>query len=245
MNVVHKFTIAVCALFLFGTLAFAQETAPPENTAPAQNPPATAPHGKRGMHRNPAAMRLQMMSQKLNLTDDQKAKIQPLLQNEIQQVRAIHQNTSLTPDQQKAQIQQLHQSTRDQIKQLLTPEQIAKMGKGPGEGPHNSMGPGGRGRDPLAAMSKNLNLTDEQKSKLQPLFEDQHKQVQSVMQDSSLTQEQKHAKIDEIRKATHQQVMSVLTPEQQNQMKQMRGRHMHKPGEGAPSNGQPTTPPSA
>jgi periplasmic protein CpxP/Spy len=243
MNVVHKFTIAVCTLALLGTMAFAQETAPPQNTAPAQTPPATGPHGKRGMHRDPVAMRLQMMSQKLNLTDDQKTKIQPILQNEIQQVRAIHQNTSLSADQQKAQIQKVHQDTRDQVKQILTPEQVAEMGKAPGKGPN--MAQRGAGHDPLAAMSKNLNLTDEQKSKLQPLFEDQRKQVQSVMQDSSLTQEQKRAKVEEIRKATHQQVMSVLTPEQQNQMKQMRGKHMHRPGEAAPSNAQPAAPPSA
>jgi Spy/CpxP family protein refolding chaperone len=243
MNVAHKFTIAICTLFLFGTLTFAQETAPPQNTAPAQTPPASAPSGKHQMHRDPAAMRLQMMSQRLNLTADQKAKIQPILQNEIQQARSIHQNASLTPDQQKAQMQQIHQAARDQVKQILTPEQVAQMGKGPGKGP--GMDHGGPGHDPLAWMSKTLNLTDEQKTKLQPLFDGQHKQVQSVMQDSSLTPEQKHAKVEDIRKATHQQVMSVLTPEQQNQMKQMRGKHMHEHGEGAPSNAQPPAPPSA
>jgi Spy/CpxP family protein refolding chaperone len=198
------------------------------------------------MHRDPVAMQLQMMSKRLNLTDDQKTKIQPILQNSFQQVRSIHQNTSLTPDQQKTQIQQIRESSRDQIKQILTPEQVAQMGNGPGErGP--GMSRGGPGGDPLAWMSKNLNLTDDQKTKLQPLFADQHKQVQSVMQDSSLTQEQKRAKVDEIRKATHQQVMSVLTPEQQTQMKQMRNQRMHKHGEGAPPAATPpaTPPPSA
>lgn len=241
MNAARKFTIAICTLALSGTLAFAQETTPPQNTAPAQTPPASAPNGKHRMHRDPAAMRLQMMSKKLNLTDDQKAKIQPILQNEMQQMRSIHQNTALTPDQQKAQLQQIHQATRDQIKQLLTPEQVAQMGSGPGKGA--GMGHGGPGGDPLAWMSKTLNLTDEQKTKLQPLFDDQHKQVQSIMQDSSLTPDQKRAKVEDIHKTTHQQVMTVLTPEQQNQMKEMRGKHMHKHGEGTPSNAQPTTPP--
>ena len=101
MNAARKFTIAICTLALSGTLALSQETAPPQGTAPSQNPPTSAPGGQHRMHRDPVAMRLQMMSQKLNLTDDQKAKIQPVLQNEMQQARAIHQNTSLTPDQQK------------------------------------------------------------------------------------------------------------------------------------------------
>lgn len=240
MNRVHKFTIAICTLALSGTLAFAQETAPTQNTEPSQTPPSSAPSGKHRMHRDPAAMRQQMMSKNLNLTDDQKAKIQPILQNEMQQMRSIHQNTALTPDQQKAQFQQLRQATQDQIKQVLTPEQVAQMGTAPGKGPGWGRGPGG---NQLAWMSKTLNLTDEQKTKLQPLFDTQHQQAQSVMQDSSLTPDQKRAKLGEIRKATHQQVMSVLTPEQQDQMKQMRSKHMHRHGEGAPSNPQPATPP--
>ncbi len=249
MNAARKFTIAICTLALSGTLALSQDTAQPETTAPAQNPPAAAPNGQHRMHRDPVAMRLHMMSQKLNLTDDQKAKIKPLLQNEFQQARSIHQNTSLTPDQQKAQLEQLRQTTRDQVKQLLTPEQVAEMGKGPEMGKGGPGGPGGPGGSPLAWMSKTLNLTDEQKATLQPLFENQQKQMQSIWQDSTLTSAQKRAKAEAIRQATHQQVMAVLTPEQQtelqNQMKQMRGKHMHRPGPGAPPNGAPpSTPPS-
>jgi Spy/CpxP family protein refolding chaperone len=237
MNVIHRSAISLVAGLLFVTGAFAQDSTT-QNT-PAQNTPsATAPAGKHHMRRDPVAMRLQMMSQKLNLTDDQKAKIQPILQDQMQQMRAIRKDSSLTPDQQKAKIEELRKNSNGQIKQLLTPEQVALMGKGPHEGARHPQG------SPLEWMSKNLNLTDDQKAKLQPVFEDQQKQLQALKQDTSLTPEQKRAKVVEIHKATHQQVIAVLTPDQQKQLKEMRGKQMHK--HGTPGNApqsQPVTPP--
>lgn len=81
---------------------------------------------------------------------------------------------------------------------------------------------------PLDRKSQMLNLTDAQKSKLQPLLESQHKQVQAIRQDSALTAQQKQAKIHQVRVATHRQLMSLLTPEQQRQMRAM--RHEDTPG---------------
>jgi hypothetical protein len=40
--------------------------------------------------------RLQRLTQALNLTDDQQQKIRPILENETQQLDALHQNTALT-----------------------------------------------------------------------------------------------------------------------------------------------------
>jgi periplasmic protein CpxP/Spy len=239
MKVMHKFAVLLCALFVTAALAVAQEATPAPEGAPPQNPPAAAPHGKHKMQGHNVADRLEMMSKRLNLTDEQKTKIQPILQNEAQQMRAIHQNTSLTPDQRKTQVEQVRQSSQDQIKQLLTPEQAAHIGKGPGKG--------NRPPDMSAWMSKNLNLTDEQKSKIDPIFANQRQQVQAIRQDSSLTQQQKQAKIEELRKSTHEQVMSVLTPEQQAQLKQMHKQRMQRngPPAGTPPATAPTTPPGA
>ena len=45
---------------------------------------------------------LQMLSEKLNLTDDQKAKLKPILQDQEQQVKAVNDDTSLTQEQKTA-----------------------------------------------------------------------------------------------------------------------------------------------
>ncbi len=163
----------------------------------------------------------------LNLSEDQRSRIEPILQDEMQQAKAIRQDTSLTPEQKRGKMLQLRDSSRAQVEALMTPEQVARLPRR------------GTGRR-MAKMAQRLNLTPDQKAKMKPLLLDQHKQVQAVRADASLTPEQKQGKIREIRKSTHQQVMALLTPEQQQQLKEMRGRW----GRGA-GHGMGQQPPSA
>lgn len=224
----HFFTVSLCTIaLLLSMFAFAQDTT--QQTAPPQNQ-ATGPRHMR-MHAN----RMQHLARYLNLTDAQKAQIKPILQNEGQQLKALRNDTSLTPDQRKVKVQEIRQATRAQIQPILTPEQVAKFQDLRGKMASRGMG----GPNQLAWMSKKLNLTDDQKSKLEPIFADQHKQVQAIRQNTTLTNEQKQSEINQLRQSTHQQVLSILTPEQQQQMKQMRGMRMHRngppPAETAPS----------
>lgn len=70
---------------------------------------------------------LQMLSQKLNLTDDQKAELKPLLQAQEQQLKAVYGDTSLSQEQKAAKKKALHESFLEQINAVLTPEQQAKL----------------------------------------------------------------------------------------------------------------------
>ncbi len=234
MNNSLKYAIFPLVLVLFLSLvAFAQDTT---QNPPPQNPPA----GMR--HMADPATRLQHMAQYLNLTDDQKAKIQPILQNEAEQLKAIRSDTSLTADQRHAKVQEIRKASRAQIEPILTPDQVAKLKASMKEAAHHrGMRHGGMNAGgPLAWMSENLNLTDDQKSKIQPLFTNQRTQVQAIRQDASLTDEQKHTKIAELRKSTHQQLMAILTPEQQQLMQQHMREHRGKgPGPDAPSSAPP------
>lgn len=195
-NLLLIFTAGMLSLAAFGQT----------QQAPANNQSTSAPATSK---RDPVATRVGQMSRRLNLTEEQKAQITPVLQDQLQQERAIRQNKSLTPQQRIGQLRQLRDSSRAQVEALLTPEQVAKM---PRPGAPRAM----------ARMAQRLNLTADQKSKIRPLFADQHKQVQAVQSDAALTPQQRQEKVREIRKATQQQVMAVLTPEQQQQMKQMR-----------------------
>ena len=71
--------------------------------------------------------RLNWLSQQLNLTDAQKTKLQPILQHEAQQMRAVDNNSSLTQDQKHAQFRHIHQSYQPKIQAILTPEQRQKL----------------------------------------------------------------------------------------------------------------------
>lgn len=70
---------------------------------------------------------LQMLSEKLNLTDDQKAKLKPVLQDQEQQLKTVNDDTSLTQEQKIAKKKALHESFHEQINAVLTPEQQAKL----------------------------------------------------------------------------------------------------------------------
>jgi periplasmic protein CpxP/Spy len=70
--------------------------------------------------------KLQHISSELNLTDDQKQKIQPILQSELQQAKSVQGDSSLSPEQKKAKMQDIHQSTSSEIGPILTPDQQKK-----------------------------------------------------------------------------------------------------------------------
>lgn len=64
-----------------------------------------------------------------------------------------------------------------------------------------------------------------------------HSQVQSVCSDSSLNQQQKVQKIRDIRKSTHEQMRGLLSPQQEQALKQCQREHgragAHHAGSGA------------
>jgi Spy/CpxP family protein refolding chaperone len=78
--------------------------------------------------------RLQQISSELNLTDDQKQQLKPMLQSEAQQLKAVKDDASLTPEQKQAKAKEIHQGFKSQIGGVLTPEQqkkLATMREGP------------------------------------------------------------------------------------------------------------------
>jgi Spy/CpxP family protein refolding chaperone len=75
-----------------------------------------------------------------------------------------------------------------------------------------------------------LNLTPEQKADLKSIRDNEKQQAQAIKNDSSLTADQKKAKLKELRKDGHQQMMAKLTPEQQQKFKEMRKENRHHHG---------------
>ena len=70
-------------------------------------------------------------------------------------------------------------------------------------------------------LSKKLNLSADQTAKLAPIFADRNQKFQSLMQDQSLTPQQRHEQMKTIHQNTEQQLATVLTPDQMQQLKTM------------------------
>jgi Spy/CpxP family protein refolding chaperone len=213
--------ISIALLSLFVAAAMAAQTAP----APSDNT-TTAPHKMAPWHDGG----FEHMARQLNLTDQQKTQIQGFTQAGRQQAQSIQQDTSLTPEQKRDKFRQLRAATRQQVLSVLTPEQQEQMKQ-----LRSQYAGMGRGRGPLAQ----LNLTDDQRAKIQPILQSSRQQAQAVRNDSTLTPEQKKAKMRDIRQDAMTQMNSLLTPEQQQQWQQMR---QHR-GPGV-QHGPPPAPPS-
>lgn len=105
-------------------------------------------------------------------------------------------------------------------------------GRGQGRGRGEAMSPDAQ----LQHMSETLNLTDDQKTKIKPILEDSSKQKQQLRGDTSLSQEDKRAKMQQIHESTMSQIKPILTSDQQKKLESMheRGGHSgHGHGEGS------------
>jgi periplasmic protein CpxP/Spy len=103
-------------LFAGQSSSAAQTSAPPQGSAMGAHPDASSPEAH-----------LQMLTEKLNLTADQQAKVKPILEDQAQQMKAVRDDTSLSEDQRKAKMKAIHESLHGQINGVLTPEQQAKL----------------------------------------------------------------------------------------------------------------------
>ena len=85
------------------------------------------PQAQSEMHQGQHASRLEWLSKQLSLTDEQKAKLKPILEDEGKQMRAVREDTSLSQEQKHAKMKQLHETSDSQINDILTPEQQKKF----------------------------------------------------------------------------------------------------------------------
>ena len=157
----------------------------------------------------------------LNLTADQKTKLKALHESTRQQVEALRSDSTLSTQDKEAKLRTIHESSRQQLQAILTPEQQQLMKNER----HESQGRRGfgHGRDPFA----DLGLTTEQRSQIETIHKSSQDQLNALRNDSTLSQEQKDAKAKSIMQSTHQQVLGLLTPEQQQKLK---ARHDDGPG---------------
>ncbi len=95
-----------------------------------------------------------------------------------------------------------------------------------------------RQRQHMAMLAEKLGLTDAQKAQFQQINKDMWQQGRAIRQDSSLTDDQKKQKIQEMRQQSHKQMFSILTPEQKEKLKQMREEHKKDQDKDKASGGQ-------
>jgi Spy/CpxP family protein refolding chaperone len=114
---------ALTAMLLLGICAFAQESGKAHQGTKKTLAGVTA--------------ELDNLSQQLNLTEDQKAKVGSILEDRHQKIMAVRTDASLSQEDRKARSKEIRQKSFEQIRPLLTADQQKKldeMPKGRGKG---------------------------------------------------------------------------------------------------------------
>jgi Spy/CpxP family protein refolding chaperone len=125
MNTSLKTLVTLISLAVCTAVPFARAA---DTTAPAAAVPTTAKPNK-------AIERLQAQLVPLNLTDDQKAKVDAIIQDEEKSAADLKKDKGTAKADRQAERQELRQDTLDKIRTVLTPEQAAKFAKrGKGQG---------------------------------------------------------------------------------------------------------------
>ena len=100
------FTLLMSAAFLYAFLILAP-AAPGQTTDPAA--------------------KMQVLSQQLKLTPEQKIKVLPILKEEGPKIEAIKSNPSLPPMQKMKQLRALHNESAPQLQKILSPAQYQQL----------------------------------------------------------------------------------------------------------------------
>ena len=177
----------------------------------------------------------------LNLSADQKARLQSIREDFKKQSEALKNNTSLSAEEKKARRKTMHEQFKTQMESVLTPAQKEQLQKKKAEWKEKNKGAKkewkkegkndnarGKGFDRGRDFQKELGLTDEQKQKMEQLRNDFRNRFSSLRSDNALTQEQKKAKMQELMKQQREQMKSILTPEQIQKMESLKKERSKK-----------------
>jgi Spy/CpxP family protein refolding chaperone len=154
---------------------------------------------------------------KLGLTPDQRAKLEAIRKDARSGKEAVLADKSLTREARRARLHEIRTSERAKMDEVLTPAQRQQF------------------KDLLKAkmeakgkrFAEALGLTADQQARIKAIHQDAWTEIKAVKADTSLTPEQRTARIKEIGAATHEKVLALLTPEQRAKFAERKGGQRH------------------
>jgi Spy/CpxP family protein refolding chaperone len=200
MNI-NKQTLAALAA-IAGALSFQPLARAAESKAPVQ------PAG--GERLAALRERMQETAKELNLTDEQKEKLQTIIRAQMGKLRDLRQDTTLSAEDKKEKVRALREDITAEVKKVLTPEQFEKWKAKQGQSTARTGGPAAR----LQEAIKGLDLTDQQKEQLKPVYQEQMDKLRELQQDTSLSLPQKLEKLKDMHKEIAPKLKKVMNAEQ-------------------------------
>ena len=131
--------VMMAACVMSGLVGIGQGTFAGQEPAGA---PPTAPQARPARGR--VEHELERMRETLKVTDDQIAKIRPILETRNQELKDLRANSAMPQGEARAKAAQIRRSARRQIERILTPQQ-RQMQKAMRRGNHSGLGARGWG----------------------------------------------------------------------------------------------------
>ena len=113
---------------------------------------------------------------------------------------------------------------------MAAPLAAAQSSDSPSNAQPSAQGSGGRHHGPpdpaqrTQELTKKLNLTSEQQPKVQEILQSEHSQMESLHQDTSLSQQDRRTKMMDIRKSSDTQIRALLDSTQQKKWDEMQAK---------------------
>lgn len=202
---------------------------------PERRPPAAGAPGEGGVRE-----RMERIATELKLSDNQKAEVRSILQEQGETLRELREDKDLGQDQRLAKFRELREATGKKISAVLDPGQQKKWATlresvlpGPPAGTAGRGGDGAPGVDRaelFRRVAAELKLTDEQQQKLQPVLREEGEKMRDLQADTSLSREEKLAKFQALRATAAGKFKAILTPEQQAHWETLRPGLQGGPG---------------
>ncbi|MEN3001592.1 MAG: hypothetical protein ABDI19_07095 [Armatimonadota bacterium] len=203
-------TLAVCSL----TVLWAQET-PSEKEG--KGPVVQAqpqPQPARGDVLAPANL-----ATRLNLTDEQRARIEGLWRQYNDRSEQIRRDTSLTSEQRITRLRQAREEYVRLVRTVLNEEQLKRFEALLDE------------QSPALSSLANMRLTPEQMEKIREIVQRYQKIRQQITQDTSLTPEQRARRLQEVTQQMMQEIRNALPKALQEQWDKAMKRDQQQQGD--------------
>ena len=160
-----------------------------------------------------------MMAKQLNFTDAQKAQAKTINEDSRKKMQELKKNESITVKEQRDRRAAIQKERKTKIDGLLTGEQKTKMTQLKAE--HKAKKEAGYAKR-LDKMKTNLNLTDEQVTKLKAQQAANRAKAEQIKNNESLSREQKKAQMMALKAEAKEQHNKIFTAEQMKKKEEMR-----------------------
>jgi hypothetical protein len=159
--------------------------------------------------------------QKLNLSEDQKAKFKTLNEDFRTQMQDLKKQDNLTVKDQKEKMKSLREDHKSKVQGVLTTEQKDQMKKLREE--HKAKRES-QGADRMEKMKSRLNLSDDQVTKMKAQRTEMSSKFKAIRENKSLSDEQRKEQMKELKKQQKESMKSILTEEQMKKLHEKKHR---------------------